>query len=379
MRRPIERILAVVLLASIAAACGSAAATPEPADAPATTGASSDTPAAPASAVAAAPASEPLQVGTLQPDASRPDGSRPDGSRPDGSAPRVYVDERGVEVEITSTERIIPLDGDVAEVVFALGLGDRVVATDLSATFPPEADALPQIGYQRALNAEPILAFEPTLLIGTDLAGPPDVIGELERVGVPVAIVPAPDDPTGPGAKIREIAEVLGVPEKGERLAAEVEAGIAVVRPLDPAATPVGRLRVAMLYLRGESTQLVFGSGTSIGWVIEATGSVNVADDLGIVETEAISAEALIAAAPDVLLVTEDGLGSVGGLDALLAMPAIAGTPAAASRAVLAYDAQLMLGNGPRTADFLARLVADLTTIRDRLVLERAAEPQEAP
>ena len=62
---------------------------------------------------------------------------------------------------VYATERIIPLDGDIAEIVFALGLGEHVVATDLSATYPPEADALPQIGYQRALSAEPIVAFEP--------------------------------------------------------------------------------------------------------------------------------------------------------------------------------------------------------------------------
>ncbi len=82
---------------------------------------------------------------------------------------RTHIDARGVVVEIASIDRIIPLDGDVAEIVFALGMGDHVVATDLSATYPPEADALPQIGYQRALDAEPILEFEPTLLIGTDV------------------------------------------------------------------------------------------------------------------------------------------------------------------------------------------------------------------
>ena len=59
--------------------------------------------------------------------------------------PVTVVDETGAEMTIESIERIIPLDGDVAEVVFALGLGDNVVATDLSATYPPEADALPEI------------------------------------------------------------------------------------------------------------------------------------------------------------------------------------------------------------------------------------------
>lgn len=284
-----------------------------------------------------------------------------------GTEPIVYVDDRGVTVTITSTERIIPIDGDVAEIVFALGLGDRVVATDLSATHPPEADALPQIGYQRALNAEPILEFDPTVVIGTDTAGPPATIDALERVGVPVAIVPTPADPSGPGVKIRAVAAVLGVPEEGERLAAAVESEIAAATPVDPATSPLAGLRVAMIYLRGTDVQLVFGDGTGIDWLIEATGATDIADELGIVDTAELTAEAITAAAPDVLLVTEDGLASVGGVDGLFALPSLAGTPAAAHHAVLAYDAQLMLGNGPRTGSFLAALIHDLTDLRNRL------------
>jgi iron complex transport system substrate-binding protein len=58
----------------------------------------------------------------------------------------------------------------------------------------------------------------------------------------------------------------------------------------------------------------------SIDWLIEATGSVNVATEIGVVGPANITAEALIAAAPDVLLVTTDGIASVGGTDALLSM-----------------------------------------------------------
>jgi iron complex transport system substrate-binding protein len=268
------------------------------------------------------------------------------------------------------TERVIPLDGDIAEIVFALDLGSHVVATDLSATYPPEADALPQIGYQRALSAEPILAFEPTLLIGTETAGPPEVIDELRRVGVPVEIVAAPDGASGPAAKIRSVAELLGVPERGAQLAAEVQADIDAATPTDPTAEPAAALRVAMLYVRGDNTQLVFGEGSGIDWLIELTGATDVADELGVVGHAELSAEALVVAAPDVLLVTGDGLASVGGVDGLLGLPAVAGTPAAATRSVLAYDAQLMLGNGPRTGEFLAQLRADLNDLATRLVEE---------
>ena len=82
----------------------------------------------------------------------------------------------GTQVTISSVARIVPVDGDLAEIVFALGLGDHVVATDISATYPPEAEALPDIGYQRALSPEPIAAVEPTVVLATDLAQPAETL-----------------------------------------------------------------------------------------------------------------------------------------------------------------------------------------------------------
>lgn len=275
------------------------------------------------------------------------------------STTRTVVDARGVEVAIESVDRVIPLDGDVAEIVFALGMGDHVVATDLSATFPPAADALPQIGYQRALTTEPILAFEPTLLLATDLAGPPETLDDLERVGVPLVIVPDDPTPTGPARKIRAIADALGVSGRGEQLAADVDREIAdAIASGDDRAEPV---RVVALYLRGASAQLVFGEAYAIHWLIEAAGGDDVSDELGVTDSAPITDEALLAAAPDVVVVPASGLASVGGVDGLLdAVPVLAETPAGQRRAVLAYDDQLMLGNGPRTGSFLRTLIDDL-------------------
>jgi iron complex transport system substrate-binding protein len=275
------------------------------------------------------------------------------------------VDARGVEVAITSVERVIPLDGDVAEIVFALGLGDLVVATDLSATYPPEADALPQIGYQRALTAEPILEFDPTLLLATDIAGPTETLDDLERVGIPLVVVPTDPSPTGPATKIVAVAEALGVPERGAALAADVQGSIdAAIASRPPMPT---RPKVVTLYVRGASTQLILGEEFAIHWLVEAAGGDDVADEIGVTGSAPITAEALLDAAPDVVLVPASGLESAGGVEGLLAsMPALAGTPAGRSGNVLAYDDQLMLGNGPRTGAFLATLIADLHTAAER-------------
>ena len=259
--------------------------------------------------------------------------------------------------------RIVPLGGDVAEIVYALGLGDDVVATDLSATYPDAVDDLPKIGFERALNAEPILDVEPTVVVATDAAGPTSTIDELERVGTPVTIVQREFTPTGPAAKIRQVAAALGADDAGRQLADDVQGEIDAAT-VDPSvySRPI---RVLALYLRGTDLQFVLGAGSATHWLIEAAGATDIADDLGVEETVPITIEAILSAAPDVIIVPESGLDSAGGLAALMAIPGIAETPAGRAGAVLAYDDQLMLGNGPRTGQFLAQLVADLHAFDD--------------
>lgn len=257
--------------------------------------------------------------------------------------------------------RIIPIGGDIAEVVFALGVGDHVVASDLSTTYPPDAVDLPKFGFERALNAEPIIAYEPTVVIGTDAAGPDDTLDAIERVGVPVTIIEREFSPTGPAAKIRAVGAALGLDDEAASLAADLQAEIDAAT-VDPSvyAAP---MRVVALYLRGGDLQFVLGEQSGIDWVIEAAGAIDVAREIGVAETAPITAESLIAAAPDVIVVPESGLQSAGGIDALLAVPGIAETPAGARGAILVYDDQLMLGNGPRTGQFLETLVADLQAL----------------
>ncbi len=254
--------------------------------------------------------------------------------------------------------RIVPLDGDLAEIVFALGYGDQVVATDISATYPAAADELPEVGYQRALSPEPILQFEPTIVLATDLAGPVETLDDLDRLGVDVVVIDRISTAQGPGDKIRAVADALGAPEEGDVLADRVDAEIAAQaeRAADASAAP----RVAALYVRGDNVQLLLGEGSGVDWIIDTAGGVDIADDLGVVDNAPINAESLVVAAPDVLIVPERGLESVGGLEGLLALPGIAETPAGRDGRVLVYDDQFLLGNGPRTGDLLRQLITDL-------------------
>ena len=110
-------------------------------------------------------------------------------------------------------EQIIPVNGDLAEVVYALGLGDEVVATDISATYPPAAAATPKVGYQRTLVAETILAYEPTVVLADDLAGPPEVLDQLAAAGVRVVEIERDRTLEGVSKKVRDVAAALGAEE----------------------------------------------------------------------------------------------------------------------------------------------------------------------
>ncbi len=278
----------------------------------------------------------------------------------DPSLPVTVVDATGTEVTVTSAERIIPANGDLAEVVFALGLGERVVARDVSATYPPEIEAVPSVGYQRTLPIEPIAAFEPTVVLANTSAGPPETISGLRDLGYPVVVLDASDDLDSPAAKLRAVAAVLGVPEAGATLALTVEDEIGAATSLARRADEAPR--VAALYLRGGAVQLVFGPGSGLSVLLDAAGAFDVGAELGVDETEPVNLEALLVAQPDALVVTDSGLESVGGIDGLLGLGggALGRTPAGQARRVLAYDDQLLLGFGPRTGDALGRLVADL-------------------
>lgn len=286
--------------------------------------------------------------------------SATDGDMP--QLPATVRDYQGQTVTVTSVERIVSLSGDVTEIIFALGLGDRVVGVDSSATYPPEqTQALPNIGYQRRLSAEGVLSLNPTLVLGDETAGPPEVLRQMRATGVPVVLVADPPTLASPAAKVRWVAAALGLPERGELLASEVEARIATAKAAAlPQETPP---RVLFLYLRGSDVQQVAGTGNPADAMIVAAGAINAAAEAGIVEFKPLSPEVIIAIQPDVILVLEKGLASIGGVEGLLRIPGIAATPAGRAQRIVAFDDLYLLGLGPRTGHALADLIAALQTI----------------
>lgn len=255
-------------------------------------------------------------------------------------------------------ERIVTVGGAITETVFALGRGGAVVGRDSSSVYPAEVERLPSVGYQRTLAAEAILALEPDLVIAGAEAGPPAAIAQLRAAGVRVEIVAAAETVAAAAERIRAVGGVLERDADAGSLARLIE------REASGAATSAAARpgpRVMFVYGRGGGTVMVAGHATAATAMIELAGATSAFT--GYDGYKPLSGEAVVAAAPEVVLLPARSLATLGGLDGVLALPGVADTPAGRARRIVALDDLLLLGFGPRlpsAIDELARALREV-------------------
>lgn len=279
-----------------------------------------------------------------------------------GPTPALPVTVRsadGEPVTVERAERIVPLSGSLSEIVFTLGLGDRVVARDVTATFE-QAAKLPVVTRGHDVSAESVLSLRPDLVIAETTTGPEEAVGQIRAAGVPVLFVEAAKGLDDVGPRIGAVAGALGVPAAGKELTRRSEQRIEAAREDAPAGGD--KPRVAFLYLRGSaSVYLIGGRDSGAGSLIEAAGAVDAGAASGLEKDfTAITSEALVKAAPDAILVMSKGLESVGGVDGLVKIPGVAQTPAGLDRRIVSVEDGVLLNYGPRTDQVLKSVVAQL-------------------
>ena len=251
---------------------------------------------------------------------------------------------------------IVSIGGDVTEIVYALGAGGRVAAVDITSRHPREARDLPQVGYMRQMSAEPILSLSPALILAIADAGPPQVLDQLQSAGTCLALIPDAHSTEGVLRKVEAVAAALDRRAEGEALAAELQAEFAALQASLSAVKD--KPRVLFLFSVGEGAPMVGGRKTSADAIITLAGGQNAIDSFE--EFKPASSEGIIAAAPDVVLVTELTLEKLGGHDGLLQRLDIAQTPAGKAKRIVAMESLLLLGFGPRTPEAIRRLATAL-------------------
>ena len=275
---------------------------------------------------------------------------------------------RSVDAVDESSQRLVVVGGALTEIVFQLGAGDRIVGVDTTSEWPAAASALPKVGYQRSLAAEGVLSLRPDLVLLTEAAGPPAVLQQIGAAGVTVESIETEDSIEGLVEKVQRVAALIGREVEGESLVAQLREDMQSLRR-QLAGIEQGP-RVAFLLSVGRGNTLASGRDTSADAAVVLAGGVNALSAYS--GYKPLNAEAMIAAAPDVLLTTERTLQQIGGKEKLMRLPGVPQTPAGRAGRIEAMDGLFLLGFGPRTPAALRELASrlhaiDIASTNDRL------------
>jgi iron complex transport system substrate-binding protein len=241
--------------------------------------------------------------------------------------------------------RVISLGGAVSEIVVALDAETLLVARDSTSQYPESLTKLPDVGYVRALSPEGVLALDPDLVLAEATAGPPEAVDLLKASGIDYIALPEDPSPDGVLEKIAVVGKALGRETAAQVLSQEFSAKMAAVEAqASRVATPKRVLFV--LALQGGRV-MAGGEGSSAESIIKLAGGVNAGT--GFSGYKQVTDEAVLAAAPDVILIMDrEGDLSITKTD-VQTHPALSQTPAAQTGAIVAMDGMLLLGFGPRT------------------------------
>lgn len=250
-------------------------------------------------------------------------------------------------------ERIVSIGGDVTEIIYALGAEQALVGRDSTSITPLAAQQLPDVGYMRQLNVEGILMLNPTKVISSEVAQPSVVFEQLKNAGIAVERVPFDYTPESVIQKIKLIGKLVNQPQQAVKLAEKFANTLNAVSssPLD--------VRILFILNQAGSNYLVAGKNTVADTAIRLIGATNAMQNS--LRFSPISQEGIIAARPDLLVLTKMGQASLGSLDKVWSLPGMALTPAAKKKRVIVVDDLAILG-------------FTLTTPAELLKLRQAAE-----
>jgi iron complex transport system substrate-binding protein len=283
---------------------------------------------------------------------------------PSATYPVSLTDDEGTTVALKAEpQKIVSLTPAETEVLFALGVGDRVVGkVEDIASFPPEAKDVPVVGTFNGVDVEKIVAAGADLVIAGGSGGTPkDAIDKLRSLKIPVLVVYAPDI-EGVLADIELTGAAVGRPAEAAALTASMRAGFDQV-----ATATVGAGKPRVFYETGDQPTIYGIADDSVyAQMIGLAGATAITT--GSATNWEMPVEKLVAADPEVIILGDSAYGVKA--DAVGKRAGWAGLTAVKAGAIRAIDDIPVTRPGPRLVDGLRLLVA---AIHPDLVLPSAA------
>ncbi len=170
-------------------------------------------------------------------------------------------------------KRIISLAPNVTEILFALGLEKNIVGVTSFCDYPEEVKKKPRIGGMSNPSLEAVVSLKPDVVVMTTDGNPRDFAERLRSLRIPIAVFTSrriSELPQG----IRQIGTLLGVPERAEALAREIEGALGRKDAFDGGNKKKGKV----LFIVWPEPLIVAGPRTAMNDVINLLGYENIAE-----------------------------------------------------------------------------------------------------
>lgn len=254
------------------------------------------------------------------------------------------------------TLRIVSLNGAVSEIIYGLGCETYLVATDITSNFPESINKLPKVGHNRSIQAEGILAQNPDVVLGIEKELNPKVIEQIKSSGVKVVLFNQEHSIKGTKKLVQNVKKSLNIAIKEDSIASFIDRSIVKLKKFENAP------KVLFIYARGAGTILVAGKNTQMDQIISIAGGKNAVDDFD--SFKPLTAEAIVSANPDVILMFNSGAQSLNGV--FDNVPGVMQTNAGKNKRIITMEGQYLAGFGPRVGKAALELNNKLAEIVEK-------------
>ena len=269
------------------------------------------------------------------------------------STPITVTDQSGRTVTLDAIpERIISISPANTEILFALGLGDKVVGVTNYCNYPEEALDKEKVGGFSTPDIEKIIALEPDVIFAAPLHEA-EIIPQMENLGLKViAITPENLDETYDAIEV--VGMVTGTQSAAVSLVQDMQSRVGLVTGLVAGLSYEDRLNV--FYIVWHDPLMTAGGDTLAGQLIELAGGRNIFANLSGYAT--VSIEPVIDAEPQIIIAgTGMGSGANAPVEWAESEPLLQDTEAIEEGKVFSINTDLTGRFGPRIVDALYEML----------------------
>ncbi len=263
--------------------------------------------------------------------------------------------------------RVVSLNLNMTETIFALGAGEMLVGRDSLSVYPPAARKVKDLGTYGQLNLEAILSTRPTHVFGTSMVSEEKILQPLAHTGVQTEYIPFANNLDECYGMIRKIAATLGVEPRGEKLVGKIKTDLAPIRAKVKALDIETPPQVLCLFFHGTRSGMIFGKGSSHDGLLHLVGAEAAFDIAG---PKPMTPEAIFGTKADAILMNREEWDMIGGEEGLLNVPGVSQIPAGKTRKFIVLPRRLVIAFGPEIAAAAAEVYKGLYEVEGPYVVD---------